>query len=77
MTSNPPTPEVGVEVATAPTTGEAEIIAALLRSCGIDAAVADSGRTRPTTVGNRVFVHPGDAALAREILAAPPEAPDH
>jgi hypothetical protein len=66
--------EVGAEVTRVPTAGEAELIAALLRSCGIEATVAESGRSRPTDVGNRVFVRERDVGLARAILAAPPDA---
>jgi hypothetical protein len=63
-------------VARVPSAAEAEVVAALMRSCGIEAAVAEGGRSRPTSVGNRVFVHSKDAELAREILAAPPEFDD-
>jgi hypothetical protein len=67
-----PAVEVGVELTSVPTAGEADLIVALLRSCGIEARVAEGGRTRPTAVGNRVFVLARDLELAREILAAPP-----
>jgi hypothetical protein len=62
--------EVGVELTSFPSATEAELTAALLRSCGIEARVAEATRTRPTG-GNRVFVRAADLELAREILAAP------
>ena len=59
---------MGVRVTTAASTGEAETIAAMLRSCGID-ATAQSRRAGARAVA--VFVKAEDLDLATAILAAP------
>jgi hypothetical protein len=63
--------ELGVEVTRARNVEEAHVIAALLRSCGIEANVAERWRSGVPEKGSIVYVREHDLALAKEILEAP------
>jgi hypothetical protein len=62
--------ELGVPVTTTTSANEAETIAAMLRSCDIDAR-AEQGNLRRTRSSFSVFVHRDDLEAARTLLNAP------
>jgi Putative prokaryotic signal transducing protein len=70
------TGDAPVAVAVVTSQFEAELIAGLLQSNGLDAAVStdDAGGQEPQLQlqGVRVLVSPADEATARQILADPP-----
>jgi hypothetical protein len=67
-----------VMVAEALSTFECDAIVALLESCGVTVhRGARDGRPGASTLDdNRVFVRHADAAIANEVLSAPPAMPE-